>query len=100
MSLIFRGPRPVIGAVLALGLMSACASAPSSPPRLEVRPVAAPIPVRCTPNLGPEPDYPDTDSALQAAPDLFARVRLLVAGRLMRIARDAEKSAALQACAG
>ena len=98
MSMIPRGLGPFVSVVLTLGLVSACASAP--PPRIEVRPVAAPIPVRCTPNLGPEPAYPDTDAALQAAPDLFARVRLLVAGRLMRIARDAEKSAALQACAG
>ncbi|MDR3507603.1 MAG: hypothetical protein P4L64_06860 [Caulobacteraceae bacterium] len=87
---------PAILLSLALG---ACATAP--PDRaVAVRTVEVPVAVRCQPNLGPEPAYPDTDEALKAAPDLFARVRLLLAGRLMRMGRDAEKSAALQACAG
>ncbi len=88
------------GAILAAMLLAACASTTPSEPTVQVRTVDVPIAVRCRPDLGPEPNYPDTDAALKAAPDLFSRVRLLLAGRLMRIARDGEKSAALQACAG
>ena len=83
-----------------LAFVSGCASAPPQPQSIQVRTVELPTPVRCRPELGPEPDYPDTDAALRAAPDLFARVGLLLAGRLLRIARDQEKSAALAACAG
>lgn len=52
----------------------------------------------CAPELAPEPAWPDTDAALRAAPDLFERVRLLAAGRLLRIARGREVEAALAAC--
>ena len=90
--------KPALAALAAL-LLSACVTAGAQGPAA-VRTVEVPVPVTCTPALGPEPAYPDTDAALAAAPDLFARVRLLVAGRLMRIARDAEKTAALAACAG
>jgi hypothetical protein len=58
------------------------------------------VPVYCHPKLGAEPAYPDTDAALQAAPDIFTGVQLLLEGRLERIQRDREKSAALAACAG
>ena len=84
----------------ALALLAGCASAPPGLQPVQLRTVELPTPVRCRPELGPDPDYPDTDAALRAAPDLFARVRLLLAGRLLRIARDQEKSAALAACAG
>ena len=79
--------------------LAACASTPSVVPPVTVQPVSVPVPVRCVPDLGPEPDYPDTDAALAGAPDLFSQVRLLVAGRALRIARDAQKTAALAACA-
>ena len=58
------------------------------------------MPVACTPAIGAAPAYPDTDAALKAAPDVFQRVRLLVAGRLERIAREAQLTAALGACEG
>ncbi len=96
MTPIARRLGPCLFAGLILG---GCASTPSEP-RIETRTVEIPTPVRCHPDLGAPPDYPDTDAALQAAPDLFARVRLLLAGRLMRIARDQQTQAALQACAG
>ncbi len=92
--------RQLRAGLLALALLSGCASGPAETPPVRVRTVEIPTPVRCRPQLGPEPDYPDTDAALRAAPDLFARVRLLLAGRLLRIARDEEKSAALAGCAG
>jgi hypothetical protein len=87
-------------ALIAVLFLAGCQSTPPLDPRVQVRTVETPVPVRCRPDLGPEPDYPDTDDALRAAPDLFVRVRLLLAGRLLRIARDQQKTAALAACAG
>ena len=86
-------------AVLTCWMLTACASAPSEP-RLTARPVLKPVAIQCRPNLGAEPAYPDTDAALKTAPDIFQRVRLLVAGRLLRIAREQELAAALAGCAG
>jgi hypothetical protein len=86
---------------MSLAALVACSSCATPGPRpVEYREVKVAVPVRCAPKLGPEPDYPDTDAKLKAAQDDFDWVKRLVAGRLMRIARDAEKSAALAACAG
>jgi hypothetical protein len=79
--------------------LAACASAPPLAP-VEVQTVRIPAPIGCAPAVGAAPAYPDTDAALKAAPDLFSRVRLLVAGRRLRMAREGELSAALSACAG
>jgi hypothetical protein len=78
-------------------LTAACASAPE---RLTVREVDVPTPTACAPKIGPAPDYPDTDAALAVAPGLFERVQRLLAGRLLRIAREGELTAALGACEG
>ena len=56
------------------------------------------VTVPCKIDPGPEPVYADTDEALKAAPDLFTRVKLLVAGRLQRIHRDSELHSAITAC--
>lgn len=85
--------------IMALTL-AGCAGGPPLDPKIVTQVVDHPVPVRCAPNIGPEPAYPDTDDALRSAPDLFTRVKLLVAGRGMRIARDVQKSAALAGCAG
>lgn len=45
------------------------------------------------------PDYPDTDQALREAPNLFERVKLLLAGRALRMEHEATLSAAIRACA-
>jgi hypothetical protein len=91
-------PHRVSAAIAAASVLSACASAPDVAP--SNRTVEIPVPVRCESGLGPEPAWPDTDQALRSAPDLFARVQLLAAGRLLRMARDRELSAALKACEG
>ena len=83
----------VAGAALA-----ACAGAPGGGPA--VRTVTLPTPIACRADVGAPPGYPDTDGALRAAPDLFARVRLLAAGRLLRMVRERELMAALDGCAG
>ena len=87
--------------LLALGLLSlaACATAPPTP-QIVTKTVQVAVPVACTPAIGAAPAYPDTDAALKAAPDVFQRVRLLVAGRLERIAREAQLTASLGACEG
>lgn len=58
------------------------------------------VTVKCDPKLTADPDYPDTDALLMAAPDLFSRVRAMAAGRVLRIARERELNAALAACKG
>jgi len=83
------------GGVPALGL-AGCAT--RGPERVVTQTVDVPVPVHCHPVLGPEPDYADSDAALKAAPDDVHWVADLLKGRLQRIQRDVEKSAALTAC--
>ena len=85
-------------ALLALLALTACASAP---PRVEVRTVTVQVPVAvpCVVDV-PAPVYSDTDEALLAAPDLFERVKLLLAGRIERAAHDNVETAARAACNG
>ena len=91
--------RFLTGACL-LGL-AACATSPQLPtPQIVTKTVDVAVPVACKPDVGAAPAYPDTDAALKAAPDVYQRVRLMVAGRLMRIAREAELTAGLNACEG
>jgi hypothetical protein len=85
-------------AFVALALMAAgCASLPVQAPQPPIT-IEKPIPVSCVPKLGAQPEYPDSDAALKAAPSTFDRIKLLVAGRLMRIAYQAKLEAALAAC--
>lgn len=85
-------------ALLALLTLTACAS---TPPRVEVRTVTVQVPVAvpCVVDV-PAPVYSDTDEALLAAPDLFERVKLLLAGRIERAAHDNVETAARAACNG
>lgn len=88
-------------AAAALLSLAACAT-PTRPlaPQIVTKTVDVVVPVACKPDVGPAQAYPDTDAALKAAPDVYQRVKLLVAGRLLRIAREAELSAGLTACEG
>ena len=79
--------------------LAACATTPPAP-QIVTKTVQVAVPVACKPAIGDTPAYPDTDAALKAAPDVFYRVSLLVAGRLERIAREAQLDAALGACEG
>jgi hypothetical protein len=83
----------------ALLALTACATTPPAP-QIVTKTVQVAVPVACKPAIGPAPAYPDTDAALKAAPDVYQRVKLLVAGRLERIAREMELTAALGACEG
>ena len=81
-----------------LGCVSLAGCATRSEPRVEIREVKVPVAVKCAVSAGPDPAYPDTDEALRAAPNVLERVRLLAAGRLLRIAREAELKAASAGC--
>ena len=78
--------------ILAVMLLVGCSTLP------KVVDVPIPTPVYCKPAVLPEPDYPDTSAKLKAAPDIFEAAKLLLEGRVMRIEREAELKAALQAC--
>jgi hypothetical protein len=88
--------RTAVGIVSML-VVAGCASVQNGRPL--VRDVDIVTPVPCEPAIGPGPAFPDSDEALRAAPNLFSRVQLLVAGRLLRVARQRELEAALSACA-
>lgn len=87
-------------AIIAVALVLTGCATTAAEPRIEVRTVEVPVTVSCKVEIGPDPAYPDSDEALRAAPNTFERVKLLVAGRLLRIAREREISAALKACTG
>jgi hypothetical protein len=69
-------------------------------PEIRIQEVKVPVPVPCPTlqALGPEPVYPDSDAAVRDAPNLYERVRLIAAGRLMRIKRLAEYGVAKSSC--
>lgn len=78
--------------------MIGCSKPPLPEPVVVYQEVRVPVAVACDPDIGPEPAYVDTPEAIAAAPDIFARTVLLVAGRVQRIARDEVKTAALDEC--
>lgn len=106
-----REPNVSFGFVAALFLLvalgfalSACAG--GERPEPIIRTVEVQVPVddpacarAAVAQLGETPAYPDAPAALQAAADLFERVKLLLAGRELRDAREAALTDALKACA-
>lgn len=84
-------------AIFMLLLVAACAAKPPEPVIKTVT-VEVPVAAACLRDIGPEPIYADNDAALKAAPDLFTRVKLLLAGRLQRIDRDTKRMAADLGC--
>lgn len=83
---------------IALCCVSCAACATTRAAGTVVHEAPLPLVVTCHPAFKPKPEPPDTDVALRNAPDLFSRVRLLVAGRLERMARERELEAALRGC--
>ncbi len=86
--------------ILSALLLASCGTnaKPAPEPVVVFKEVKVPVAVACSPDIGPEPAYEDTAEAIAAAPDIFARTVLLVAGRVQRIARDQVKTAALDEC--
>ena len=70
--------------LLASVMLAGCAHDPG---KIELQTVNVPVPVHCKPNIKPSETFPDTDQALKSAPDIFERVKLLLAGRDLRTAR-------------
>lgn len=93
-------------AILIILTLSACAHDPV-PPEPIIRTVEVQVPVddpACAREaeaslVDNPPDYPDTDQALREAPNLFERVKLLLAGRIMRAAREDALNEAISSCA-
>lgn len=82
-------------------LLAGCAHPIERPdPIIQVREVKVPVvqPCPALEALGAAPAYPDTDAALAAAPNLFERVKLLLAGRVLRAQREASVAATVAAC--
>lgn len=84
--------------IIALAL-AGCATAPQ--PLVVTKTVTVPVAVKCAPDPAPSaPAFVDTDAAIKAAPDMFARAKLYVVGRLQHLAYEGELAAALKGCTG
>lgn len=95
--------RIIVGLIGLAGVtlfLSGCGPAASRPePIVRTVEVAVPVSSPCVPAmLGAAPDYPDTDSALRAAPDAAERYLLIARGRLLRVARLGELETVVAGC--
>ncbi|HVQ09511.1 MAG TPA: hypothetical protein VMS43_13855 [Allosphingosinicella sp.] len=93
--------RPILlMSVLLAGCGTTAARVPIEP-TVRIVEVRVPVPQPCPAleRIGPRPDYPDSNPALAAAIGLAAKVRLLLAGRVQRIAREEAAEGAMAACA-
>ena len=79
--------------LLYVGLMfTGCASTPPT------QDVDIPVAVSCAGKVEARPTFPDMKDAIVAAPNIEARVNLILAGRLMRDKRIDDLEAALSGC--
>lgn len=91
--------RTTLVALAATTLAAGCAGTRPEPPvRVEQVLVPQPVPCPALAQLGPEPNYPDTDEAIASAPSIGVLAQLYRAGRLLRTQRLAEFYAAATAC--
>lgn len=86
-------------------LLAGCGVGDVRPPEPQIKIVETKVPVddpacvrAALAKLGPQPVYPDSPAAIQAAPDIEARTRLILAGRELRKQRSEALIAALQEC--
>ena len=87
----------IAGLVACLALVG-CAH--NSEPTVRTVEVFVPVHAPCEATPPVEPEWADTDEKLRDAPDHVARVRLLLIGRLQRVAHDQELHAYASACSG
>lgn len=89
--------------LIASALLAGCGSTGRVPLEPTVRTVEVRVPVvqpcPALERLGPRPNYPDTTQALAAAAGVAGKVALLLAGRILRIAREDAAEDAMRACA-
>lgn len=84
---------------LVLGCVSLAACNTVAPePKVQIQRVEVPVAIKCSADPGRAPNYADSNDALRAAKDIFEQVRLLLAGRKQRMAREAELVAANAGC--
>lgn len=95
-----RRPLFLLSTVLLALTVASCGTTRPPDPVVVTRDVQVPVPVPCAADPGPAPAFPDTDAALAAAPDVFAGVQLLLAGRALRMAWVDQVMAANAGCRG
>ncbi|HCE08609.1 MAG TPA: hypothetical protein DEQ40_08415 [Oxalobacteraceae bacterium] len=94
-------------AIFAAALVLAGCAAPE--PIIKTQVVNVAVAVHCMPDLGPGPSwkddsgavhqgYPDTAENLEKAPNIFVRVKYLLAGRALRIQQEKVLTAAVEGC--
>ena len=86
-------------AVLCWPVLTAGSCATTAEPRVVTRDVLVPVHGPCTIAEPAEPARVDTDEALRAAPGLFERVQILLAGREQRKASENQARVWGRACA-
>lgn len=93
-------------AIIAACMAVAACGGRLPPPEPIIRTVEVMVPVddpacarEAVERLGEAPAYPDTTEAIRSAGDLFERIKLILAAREIRIAREAALADALKACA-
>ena len=81
--------------------LGACAHTeqPAVEPIIIVKEVKVIVPVKCQVQRPTLTDAPDSDQALKAASDIFEGAKLLLAGRVLRLAYIGQLEAAFDACA-
>lgn len=85
-------------ALAALVALTGCAKADPQPV-IVTKIVDRPVAVSCVPEgYSKRPAYVDSPEALKAAPDAAARLQLLIAGRIQRMARELSNDAVIDGC--
>lgn len=83
-------------------LLGACAHGQRPPPEPVIRTIEVQVPVivpcKALVELDDSLSYPDTPTALRAAPNIFERVRLILQGRELRAAQLQKYRAAKGSC--
>lgn len=77
--------------------LGAAACQTTGPERIMTKEVRVPVAVQCTVAVE-RPNFPDTDNAIRDAADIDVLARIYRAGRLLRLAYQAELEAALSGC--
>ena len=76
-----------------VGLLAGCAGQAPQPVT-----VLVPVAIKCSVDVGPAPEFPDTKEAILGTENIATRVNLLLAGRLLRDGRISELTSALDGC--
>ena len=89
-------PIIVMGVLFLAVALHGCAAPPE--PKIVTQIEKVTVPVNCNPKIGDEPQYDDGPAAIQNTTSIFDAVKLLLAGRDQRIAREGTLKAALSQC--